>query len=108
MAVTMNGGAAPPGGDGDGVHTRVTRLETRLDTILPTLATKSDVSEVKAWVAGTAFVATALVITVESIVINAKTTAPVAAQTSQMPAQPIVVYPPQSTPPQPSPEATKR
>jgi hypothetical protein len=47
---------------------RLTVLETRLDTILPTLATKGDVSEAKAslvmWLASIVAASTAVVIAV--------------------------------------------
>jgi hypothetical protein len=42
----LNRGGEPPY-DGDMEH-RVTALETRLDTILPTLATKGDIGELRA------------------------------------------------------------
>lgn len=60
---------------------RVTALETRLDTILPTLATKSDLAELKAdmhknsadiikWVVGTGFAGFAAFIVVITFVLN--------------------------------------
>ena len=85
---------------------RLTKLETRLDTLLPMLATKTDVAESKSdiikWLAGLLFAATAMTITVLSLVINAtKAQAPVA--------QPIIVnVPPQVvTAPAPAPEPKK-
>jgi hypothetical protein len=53
---------------------RLTVLETRLDTILPTLATKSDVSDVKAslvmWLGSIVAASTAVVIAVLLFAIN--------------------------------------
>ncbi|OZI79886.1 hypothetical protein CAL24_08210 [Bordetella genomosp. 2] len=47
---------------------RVTALETRLDTVLPTLATKSDISDTKGemikWVAGIGIASVTVMITV--------------------------------------------
>lgn len=37
----------PGGGDNGGMDARLTALETRLDAVLPTLATKTDVAEVR-------------------------------------------------------------
>ena len=97
---------APPGGD-DMDTERLTRLETRVETILPTLATKGDVSEAKAsivmWVAGVIAASTVIVVTVLIFAINRAM--PPQAQTQ---AAPIVVYPQQNPPaPQPAP-ASKR
>jgi hypothetical protein len=94
MAYSADKMATQPPGGNEGVETRLTKLETRLDTILPTLATKSDVSETKAWIAATGFVITGLIITVVSIVINAKMTPPPSAPAPQSQA-PVIVYPPQ-------------
>jgi len=74
------------------METRPTKLETRLDSILPSLATKSDVSAIKVWIVATGFVITGLNITVVSIVINAKMAPPPSAPQSQAP---VIVYPPQ-------------
>lgn len=41
------------GGNNGGMDSRLTALETRFDTVLPTLATKSDIAEVKAQIVGT-------------------------------------------------------
>jgi len=75
------------------METRPTKLETRLDTILPSLATKSDVSAIKAWVAATGFVITGLNITVVSIVIDAKMAPPPSAPPQSE--APVIVYPAQ-------------
>ncbi len=40
------GGGKPPD-NGDSMEHRMTALETRFDTLLPTLATKTDIAEVK-------------------------------------------------------------
>lgn len=45
----LPGGPQPP--DNGDMNARVTALETRLDTILPTLASKADVAELRADVA---------------------------------------------------------
>jgi len=80
-------------------------VEIPLDTILPSLATKSDVAGIKAWIAATGFVITGLNITVISFVINAQMTPPPSAPQSQAP---VIVYPPQpisaSAPVPPSPK----
>ena len=58
----------------DAAEHRLTMLETRLDTILPTLATKSDVSEAKAglvmWLGSIVAASTAIVIAVLLFAIN--------------------------------------
>lgn len=96
----------PP--DGGNMETRVTKLETRLDTILPTLATKGDVSEAKSsivmWIAGIGFAITAIIISVLAFMLNRAV--PVQASTQ---AAPIIIYPQQTTPPASrSPQASKR
>lgn len=61
------------GGDGEDMEPRLTALETRLDTILPTLATKSDIGETRAaiaeaksdiikWLSGAVFAAIAILL----------------------------------------------
>lgn len=101
----------PPSDGGDGMDTRVTKLETRIDTILPTLATKGDVSEAKAdiikWGSGIAFAMTAIIIAVLGFLIN-RISPPQAPQQQQ---SPIIIYPQQQPPTQPAPQsppATKR
>lgn len=44
--VTVDNGGEPP--DDGRMEARLTALETRLDTILPTLATKADIGEIRA------------------------------------------------------------
>lgn len=94
-------GARPPAGDGGDVDTRLTRLETRLDTLLPLLATKGDVSEAKAdiikWTAGLITAAVAIIISVLAFMLNRAV--PPQAQTQPAP---IIVYPVQQFPAQPA------
>jgi hypothetical protein len=77
-----------------GSNDRVIKLEARLDTILPTLATKSDVSEAKAnivmWVSGLVAASTAIVITVSAFMLNRA----LPPHTTAQPA-PIIIYPQQ-------------
>ena len=99
------------GSDGMDVENRLTKLEVRLDTILPMLATKSDVSEAKAdiikWLAGVAFAIVTIIVAVLAFMLNRA----IPPQSPQQPT-PIVIYPqaapvpPQSnlTTPQPSQE----
>ncbi|TMH41094.1 MAG: hypothetical protein E6H54_17660 [Betaproteobacteria bacterium] len=58
----------------NGIENRLGILETRLDTILPTLATKADVSEAKAslvmWLGSIVGASTAIVIAVLLFAIN--------------------------------------
>jgi hypothetical protein len=58
----------------DAADHRLTVLEARLDTILPTLATKADMSEAKAslvmWLGSIVAASTAIVITVLLFAIN--------------------------------------
>jgi len=73
---------------------RLTKLETRIDTILPTLATKGDVSEAKAdiikWLAGAAFAITAIIVSVLAFMLNRAVPPQSTTQSA-----PIVVYPQQ-------------
>lgn len=87
----------PPGG-GDGMDTdnRLTKLETKLDTLLPLLATKGDVAESTAklvmWIAGAVIGAVAIIVSVMAFMLNRA----VPVQSAQ-PNAPIVIYP-QSAP----------
>jgi hypothetical protein len=78
---------------------RLTKLETRIDTILPTLATKGDISEAKAsvvmWIAGVVAASTAIVVAVLLFAIN-RANPPQAQQQA-----PIVIYPQPIQVPQP-------
>jgi hypothetical protein len=75
----MTGNGEPPY-DGAMEH-RVTTLETRLDTVLPTLATKADLADLRSemhkgfgemvkWIVGTGFVGLAAMITIMTFVLN--------------------------------------
>jgi hypothetical protein len=83
--------------DSDG---RLTRLETRIETILPTLATKGDMEEVKSslvmWLSTVILAASAIVVGILLFAINR-------ASPPQQPTQqaPIVVYP------QPAPQSSQ-
>ena len=95
---------SPPGGD-DG-NLRLAKLETKVETIIPTLATKGDVAEAKAgiimWLAGVVIAATAIIISVLAFMLNR-------AVPPQSSSAPIVIYPQQLNPPiSQSPPATKR
>lgn len=96
------------------MEARLTKLETRLDTILPTLATKGDVSEAKAdiikWLAGAAFAITAIIVSVLAFMLNRAVPPQSTAQSA-----PIVIYPQQmpyaqqpSQPAAQSPQDSKR
>lgn len=107
-AVNLDKGGGPPY-DG-GMEHRVTALETRLDTVLPTLATKADLAELKSevhkgfgemvkWIVGTGFVGLAALITIMSFVLNNAT--PKAAPPVQQ--APIIInVPAQAATPEPS------
>ena len=74
----------PDGNDmthNDPMEHRVTALETRLDTVLPTLATKADLGELRTemhkgfgemvkWIVGTGFVGLAAFVTIITFVLN--------------------------------------
>ena len=74
---------------------RVIKLEAKLDTMLPTLATKGDVSEAKAdiikWLAGIAFAIVAIIISVLAFMLNR-----VAPPQSTQQTAPIIIYPQQA------------
>lgn len=88
---------APSGGGGDDggmSNERIASLEARFDTVLPTLATKVDIAELKAevhkgsseqirWIIGTAVAGLAVFITVMTFVLNNAV--------PKAPAQPTVV-----------------
>jgi hypothetical protein len=81
------------------MEARLTKLETRLDTILPTLATKGDVSEAKShitmWLSGVILAATAIIITVLAFMLNRAVPIQPSAQSA-----PIIIYPQQAPAPQ--------
>jgi hypothetical protein len=102
-----------PSGGGDSVDVRLTRLETVLATILPTLATKADVAEVKADVAEVKtdlvrILLTGLAIAVAVLIFAINRASPPQAAPSN--AQPIVIFspPPGNAPTTaPAPQATQ-
>ncbi len=99
-------GAAQPPAGGDGMDTRLTKLETKIETILPTLATKGDVFEAKSdiikFVAMAALAITTILIAVLAFMLNRA----VPAQPMQQ--APVVVVPVPANQPAPqSPPATK-
>lgn len=101
-------GGGSGGGGGNVDADRLTKLETKIETILPTLATKGDVSEAKASIViwASAFIAASTVIVI-TVVLNAINNKPPQAATQQQ--TPVYVYPqPQANPTAPqSPPATK-
>lgn len=97
----------PPGG-GDDMNLRLTKLETRVETILPTLATKSDIAETKTaiataesgivkWLSGIVIGVVSLAVAIILFAFNR-----VSPPQSQS-AQPVIVYPMQQSAPSPSP-----
>jgi hypothetical protein len=66
----------PPagGGNNSGMEHRLTALETKIETILPTLATKADVADAKSnivqWVAGIGFAIVAIIVSVMAFMLN--------------------------------------
>ena len=70
-AAVDTGGGPPNNGE---MEHRLTALETKLETILPTLATRGDVSEAKSaivmWMSGVVFAAAALTVSVLLFAIN--------------------------------------
>jgi hypothetical protein len=103
---------APAGGppyNGDMEH-RVTVIETRLDSVLPTLATKSDVADAKAslvmWGTGVAATAVAVIVAVMVFVVNRAV--PPSAPSSLL--QPIIIQlppPPTASVTAPAPDTKK-
>lgn len=91
----LESGGEPP--DNDGMEHRVTALETRLDTILPTLATKVDLAELRTemhkgfaemvkWIVGVAIAGVAIMLSVLTFYVNTAQRSPASAQV-----QPIVI-----------------
>jgi hypothetical protein len=66
-------GRGGPPYDGEMEH-RLTALETKIETILPTLATKADVADAKSnivqWVAGIGFAIVAIIVSVMAFMLN--------------------------------------
>jgi len=111
-------GVASGGGTGDngGMEHRVTALETRLDTVLPTLATKADISDTKGemikWVAGIGIATVTVIITVMGFLFsridNSKLNAPAGPVIIQVPSAPPPAPPAAApTPPPPPPQPSK-
>ena len=77
---------------------RITRLEVQLGTVLPTLATKGDVSEAKAdiikWSAGIGFAIATIMVTVLAFMLNRAVPMQSVGQPS-----PIVIFPQAPAPP---------
>lgn len=112
-------GVASGGGSGDNgdMEHRVTALETRLDTVLPTLATKADIlatktdisdakSEMIKWVAGVGIAGVSVIISVMSFLILRADRGATPAQTTpiviQVPPAVSVPAPPTAPPAEPS------
>jgi hypothetical protein len=99
------GTSGPGGGDMDG--DRLTRLEVKVETILPTLATKADISDAKydivKWLSAIILAVAAIGISVLLFALNR--IAPSQATTQ---AAPIVIYPQPSLPASQSPPAPRR
>src|SRR5207237_5629564 len=98
----------PSGGDGGGMNTeRLVKLETKIETILPTLATKSDISDAKydivKWLSAIILAVAAIGISVLLFALNR--IAPPQAATQQAP---IIIYPQPTPPASQSPPASKR
>jgi hypothetical protein len=107
----------PPasGGDNGDMEHRVTALETRLDTVLPTLATKADISDTKGemikWVAGIGIASVTVIITVMGFLFsrldNVKSTPPSPPVVIQVPSSPAPPSPVAKEPPPPPAEPSK-
>lgn len=94
------------GGSGDEINMRLSKLETKVDVLIPTLATKADISDTKydivKWLSALMVALTALGITVITFMLNRAL--PIQSDAQR---QPIIIYPqqqitpptPQSTPP---------
>lgn len=97
---------------------RVAALEARLDTLVPTLATKGDLAELKTemhkgfadmikWIVGSALAGIAVFITVMTFVLNNATPKVSASQQAQQP--PIIINIPGAAPaPATAPASTKQ
>lgn len=86
---------------------RLTKLETKIETILPTLATKADISDAKydivKWLSAIILAVAAIGISVLLFALNRIAPTQTATQ-----AAPIVIYPQPSPPASQSPQASKR
>jgi hypothetical protein len=97
---------SPPGGNGMDSD-RLTKLETKIETILPTLATKADIADAKydivKWLSAIILAVAAIGISVLLFALNR-----VASSQAAIQAAPIIVYPQSSPPASQSPQASKR
>lgn len=102
-AVDTGGG----GSDDGGMEHRLTALETRLDTILPTLATKADIGDARAdlhkvdasisrWILATVITIVTAIAAATIALLNKPATAPAPPQSIiiQLPPQPTPAPPP--------------
>lgn len=100
------GAQLPPGGDGMDSADRLTKLETKIETILPTLATKADISDAKydivKWLSAIILAVAAIGISVLLFALNR--VSPPQANAQQAP---IIVYP-ANPPAAQSPQDSKR
>lgn len=105
----VDGGGGPP--HNENMENRITKLETQFETVIPTLATKSDMADMRAemhkgfsdmvkWIVGTAIVMAGAGITIMTFVLN-NATPKVPAQPVSQPV-PIVITVP--APPQQAPQ----
>jgi len=102
-------------GDDCSMPSRMSALEAKWEAVIPTLATKADLSELRAemhkgfsdmvkWIVGTAFVGGACAITIVTFVLNNATPRATMAQLGQptiifLPANGMSVYAPSPSPP---------
>jgi hypothetical protein len=96
----------PGGGDDGGMEHRITALETRLDTILPTLATKADMADLRTevhkgfadnlkWTVGAMLGLAVLSLSIMTFVVNQVSQK---AQASTQPAPIVITIPAASKP----------
>ena len=107
-SVTPIGGRGQnPPTDGFDYGERLAKLEARLDTMLPALATKGDVAEAKAsivmWLGAIVLASTAIVVSVFAFMLNRAV--PVQAPAQQAP---IIIYPQTNSPAPQFPPNSKR
>ena len=105
MSVHQFPKSQPPNGDGNDSD-RLTKLETRVETVMPTLATKADIADAKydivKWLSAIILTVAAIGISILLFALNR-----VSPPQSQQP--PIIIYPqPSSSPAPQSPQDSKR
>ncbi|SRR6266571_3240836 len=102
-----HGQGASGSGGGDMDNDRLTRLESKVETILPTLATKADISDAKydivKWLSAIILAVAAIGISVLLFALNRISPPQAATQ-----AAPIIIYPQPTPPASQSPPASKR